>query len=478
MKERISLQDEMTEVHYDLPNRMIRFGFHGTKDDLCLVENQYQCRLLIVDKVAFDCEESLEQLGKFLNNQDDLRNLPTMFVAIGVTNENEIRIIRSLDGVRPLYFADLNYGLVFSNRKKAIWAIGQTETESLNPGCMLIGRNGVWEHTQLRKHTLPKTPTKKMREDCLEDLKQKLHNSFSRFKSSDKCGVLFSGGVDSSLAAILTKNICEDTVLVSAASPSSKDFQRTREIARALSIDYRLFQFDVELVWRVLPEVIYAIETSNRMDVEIAIPFFLAASKAKEEGCKLLVSGQGPDELFAGYARYERTFIEKGSESVRNELWSDYSITHDTNIVRDVLAIEYHGVDSFFPYLDQEFGRSAFSTPVEFFFNPHGTPSRKIIFRDLARELGLREDIANTQKHATQYSSGSSKALQKAVMKNVQDAEGISRRESHVLVQNVLHTIAKEIGIPTENHFEIDMDMSPTQELIERVGRLPTSNLG
>jgi hypothetical protein len=60
------------------------------------------------------------------------------------------------------------------------------------------------------------------------------------------------------------------------------------------------------------------------------------------------------------------------------------------------------------------------------------------------------------------------------------DAKGLSKKEISKIVQDVLHTIAKEIGIPIGHQLDtkLDIDMKTTSNLIERVGRLPTSNLG
>jgi hypothetical protein len=90
--------------------------------------------------------------------------------------------------------------------------------------------------------------------------------------------------------------------------------------------------------------------------------------------------------------------------------------------------------------------------------------------------MGLPDDIANAQKHATQYSSGSSKVLQKAVAKNVPNAHELSKKKTSFLVQNVLDTIAQEIGIPMVIGLKSNLDMEPTYRLLERVGPLPTRN--
>lgn len=482
MVERLSHRGTLKEFQFELSQGKIHLGIINGNDNQHYLENHQKMKLLLVDNFAVDLQ-SEERLTKQIISS--LRNpkakttpsIAHMLVAVGVTDEKQIRIFRSLDGVRTLYFAELDSGFAFSTERKAIWKIFPTEPQVLNPGWILsISEKRDWELFQIYSRSPPKISTKIDAEIQLIKLHDELARSFRNLSLTSKCGVLFSGGVDSSLVAILAKRECEDTLLITAASAHSKDFKKTKEIASTLSIEHKLIQFDFETVWEILPEVIYAIETSKRMDVEIAIPFYLAAEAAKEEDCKVLVSGQGPDELFAGYARYEKSYMKNGAGKVREELWSDFSVTHEVNIARDEKAIAYHGLESFFPYLDQKFSDIALSTPIEFLLNPNRNPSRKILFRDLARKMGLPDHIANAQKHATQYSSGSSKVLQKSVAKNVPNAHNLSKKKTSILVQNVLDTIAQEIGIPMVIGLKTNLDMEPTYRLLERVGPLPTRN--
>ena len=482
MAERLSHRGSLKEFQFELSHGKIHLGIINADDYQHHIENHQQMKLLLVDNFAVDLqseERISKQIISSLRNPK-IKTTPStahMLVAVGVTDEKQIRIFRSLDGVRPLYFAESNNGLAFSTERKAIWEVFPTEPQVLDPGWILSFTNKRdWELIQVHSRSPPKISTRIDAEIQLTNLHDELARSFSNLDLTDKCGVLFSGGVDSSLVALLAKRECEDTLLITAASAHSKDFKKAKEIASTLSIEHTLIQFNVDTVWEILPEVIYAIETSKRMDVEIAIPFYLAAEVAKEEDCEVLVSGQGPDELFAGYARYEKSYMNNGAQKVREELWSDFSVTHELNIARDERAIAYHGVESFFPYLDEKFSDIALSAPIEFLLDPNRSPSRKILFRDLARKMGLPDDIANAQKHATQYSSGSSKVLQKAVDNYVPNAHELNKKKSSYLVQNVLDTIAQEIGIPMGNVLKTNIDMEPTYRLLERVAPLPTRN--
>ncbi|MHA1949897.1 MAG: DUF7411 family protein [Candidatus Thorarchaeota archaeon] len=471
MVERLSHRGPLTKFRYELQHGIMHLGIFG--DNPSFLENYDNFRLLAIDGQA-GCEGFADQIVQCLNKMKCsivMSECLQMLTAIGVI-ENKVQIFRSLDGVKPLYFAKIVNGIVFSSERKAIRAIDSQGAEALNPGFVLsILDKGQKELIQVQNLSRPQISPEFNKEDHLNVLENLLTASFSRMKQVGKCGVLFSGGVDSSLAALMTKKVNPDTLLISAATPESKDFEKTKTTAYELSLDHELVTLDVETVWETLPEIIYAIESCGRMDVEIAIPFFLAANAAKTAGCKVLVSGQGPDELFAGYVRYEKMFLEKGADVVSDNLWADYSVTHETNIARDVGAIEYHGIGSFFPFLDLAFSYTALSTPVDLLLDPSNTPSRKILFRELAKRAGLPSDIADIQKHATQYSSGSSKILAQAVVKYVPEAKGLSKRDTSVIVGKVLHTIADMIGLPTERNVKsiVEFDRGPSERLNQKL---------
>jgi asparagine synthetase B (glutamine-hydrolysing) len=214
------------------------------------------------------------------------------------------------------------------------------------------------------------------------------------------------------------------------------------------------------------------------MDVEIALPFYLASKKAAEEDCTTVISGQGPDELFAGYAKHVQMYIEKGPDALMEQLWKEVSITYDANIERDERAIAAHGLESFFPYLDQNFVRASLSVPIEWKVSPDGTPQRKIIFRELAQLLGVPEKIANAPKSATQYSSGSSKVLLESVTEHVDEFSNMSKKKASRHVQDVLNEIANEIQMPNVQQEErgLHLDLEPVSKFLDKRGSLSSGN--
>ncbi|MFW9800621.1 MAG: asparagine synthase C-terminal domain-containing protein, partial [Candidatus Thorarchaeota archaeon] len=220
--------------------------------------------------------------------------------------------------------------------------------------------------------------------------------------------------------------------------------------AKSIGLDLVEVEIEPNVVWEFLPRVIWAIESSKLMDVEIALPFFLAAQRASDDGLTIMVSGQGPDELFAGYSRHLRIYQEEGPDSLTLRLWEEVSRTHEVNIERDERAIASHGLRAFFPYLENRFVRLALTMPASWKIHPEETPSRKIVFRELARFLGLPEAITKIPKRATQYSSGSSSALQEAVSRHVKNASNLGRKKIVALTQSVLDRLSCDMGMPVE----------------------------
>jgi asparagine synthase (glutamine-hydrolysing) len=302
-------------------------------------------------------------------------------------------------------------------------------------------------------------------------MEKALLESFQQLEGIQSCGVLFSGGVDSSLAAILAKKFCDEIVLLTSCAQGARDSRTAKKAADILNLEFVETRMSSESVWNALPEVIYAIGRYGRMDVEIALPFFLSSREAKKRGINDIVTGQGPDELFAGYARHMEVLKKEGEKVLQKLLSDEISRTHVVNIERDKNAITYNGLRAHFPYLEKKIINIALSIPISWKIKPNETPSRKVIFRKLAVKMGLPTELAMKPKDATQYSSGSSKILIDAVRENVLSRESMSRNYANKIIQEILDIIAFEIGVadtkPTNSELQINLEAT-TRFLLKR----------
>ena len=396
----------------------------------------------------------------------DKDSLPRIFNSIVVViGAGGLKVLRSIDGTRPFHYGRVDGSVLLATDKRNLWAGGASNVHSLHPGYEL---RISWTGTITLEESLSMDETLVVRgipqEQLIQSLKQTLLSSFSRLEDCAKCAVLFSGGVDSSLAGLLASKHCTNTVLISTHAKGSRDASVVQHAADLLALDVIEVPMSDKMVWNLLPEVIYATECTRRMDIEIALPFFIAAREARRRGIPLVISGQGPDELFAGYAKHVRLYEDRGEEAVEVQLRKEVSITHETNIERDERAISFCGVDAWFPYFDHEFVKLALSIPANRKIAVGRTPERKVIFRELAIELGLPMELAQAPKKATQYSSGSAMMLSNAISEHVPECRDLTKKQLDLRVQDVLNYIAKQLQMPTRNDvmhsYDFDVKLS------------------
>ncbi|MHA1939846.1 MAG: asparagine synthase family protein [Candidatus Thorarchaeota archaeon] len=362
-------------------------------------------------------------------------------------NREEVEFRRHRRSMKPLYYARMDHAIPFSCERKALWEIGVQNSESLQPGQRLkmkgFGEPRIIEEDEECRPILGRDVS---HDNIIKRLTAALRSSFTKF-AGRRVGVLFSGGVDSSLVALLAQEVCPEVQLYSASSQPFHDRVAATAAAQVLGMNLNQVEINSDVVWEVLPHLLYAIERAHIMDAEIALPFYLASSQASADGISLVLSGQGPDELFAGYARHLRIFENEGEEALDNQLWKEVRATHETNIERDERAIVAHGVEAYFPYLSADFIDLALSIPSDRKVRLGGQPERKIIFRELARQLGLPESISVSPKKATQYSSGSSRMLMKSLVENVPNLKKTPRKNQRSTAQEYLLRLASELGM-------------------------------
>lgn len=216
----------------------------------------------------------------------------------------------------------------------------------------------------------------------------------------DGLAVAFSGGVDSALVASAL-----DAPLYVVGFPDSHDVAAARTGARLLDreADLRVVELDASDVERAVPAVARATGRTNAMDVQIAMPLFLAAERAAEDGFGRLAVGQGADELFGGYAKVARAPDDPRVESdtVRGAA-REMVRTLPDQLERDVLALREAGVEPVAPLLDDRVVDAALRLPGELLVDARG--ERKKALRLAAREF-VPDRVAFREKKAVQYGS-------------------------------------------------------------------------
>jgi asparagine synthase (glutamine-hydrolysing) len=156
-------------------------------------------------------------------------------------------------------------------------------------------------------------PAFKSEAECLERLDAILEDSVRVHQRSDvPYGLFLSGGIDSSAIATLMARLNERPVTAFTCGfdiPEARDERGAAErVARALNLDWRETTFTQEDFWRIAPEVAWRLDDPTTDSA--CLPTYKLAEAAKGT-LTVILSGEGGDELFAGYGRYRRALRPK-----------------------------------------------------------------------------------------------------------------------------------------------------------------------
>ncbi|WP_455276919.1 DUF7411 family protein [[Eubacterium] cellulosolvens] len=394
-------------VIYNTAQIVEKFGLQYNHTKFNISEILLQILELYLKK--FDLQKTVGKVMKIIDGN---------YSFIIVIND-QLVLARDPIGTRPLFIGKKDGLISFASESKAIWILGITKNiHSLKPGhFVIISKDGIsdYEGNILEKNT-PKKMTFKKASEGIYDLLLKSVENLTKYK---KLGVLFSGGLDSYLITHIAKNLGMDIELFCCGFKGSRDIINATESARKINLPLQIYELSLDEIETHLPKIIYIIEDSNPLDLSIAIPIFFSARLAKERSYRILLSGQGSDEIFGGYAKYENIVRNQGYPKLNQKLYQDILDIAENNLQRDTFASLANGIEIRSPFLDQRLINYAIKVPPEYKIKRENSRYiRKFILRSIAKNFGVPPDIADRIKIAIQYGSDSWKALQKLAKKN------------------------------------------------------------
>ncbi|NOZ76606.1 MAG: hypothetical protein GXO65_02810 [Euryarchaeota archaeon] len=242
-------------------------------------------------------------------------------------------------------------------------------------------------------------------EDLVEDLDRALLEAVEK-AAVGEFGVLFSGGLDSSLIVKYCMDLGRRPVLYSAGMAGSGELRHVREAGSAFGLEHRVVVIAMEDLPGLAGKVAAITGDPSPMTVGIGVPLYAAMKRAGEDGLDCVLCGQGADELFGGYHRYKAMEGAVLEEALRR----DAEAVYRRDLQRDLALAEACSVRLKAPYLDPAVAELAGSIPVS--WKLRGGRG-KVILREVGRLRGLPEAIYDRKKKAVQYSSGVDRALRK-----------------------------------------------------------------
>lgn len=245
------------------------------------------------------------------------------------------------------------------------------------------------------------------------------YNNYS--KVIKRPAVLVSGGLDSSIIAVLTNKYFPDGELFSFGTAKNADRPFAEKLAEHLGKKINWLEIkgeDLENKLEIVKKLLIKSDVNPDLtNLSLALGYFLIFKKIKNEGFKYVFTGQGPDILFAGYHRY-RKIKASGGQSVRE---SDYQISQmirkdlpllEIDKRRDSAMAEFFGLKLVNPYLESDFVKLALEIPAKYKIKDK---IEKYIVRQYAKSIGLPRELATRPKKAFQYSTGILRLVIKAL---------------------------------------------------------------
>ena len=344
---------------------------------------------------------------------DFLEDLSGIFAFVLYDEEkNEFLIARDPIGVIPLYIGYDSDGTVYvASELKALE--GQCERyEPFLPGHFLWSRDMTlrrYYHRDWMDYAAVKDNNSSVIaiHDALEDAVRR------QLMSDVPYGVLLSGGLDSSVISAIAEKYSEmrieDNSQTKAYWPrlhsfavglkGAPDLAKARLVADHIGTVHHEINYTIQEGLDAIRDVIYFIETYDVTTVRASTPMYLLARVIKSMGIKMVLSGEGADEIFGGYLYFHKA---PTAQAFHEETVRKLSKLHLYDCLRANKSLSAWGVEGRVPFLDKEFLDVAMRTNPKDKMCP-GTTIEKRIVREAFADL-LPQEVAWRQKE--QFSDG------------------------------------------------------------------------
>ena len=321
-------------------------------------------------------------------------------------------IARDHMGIIPLYIGWDEKGTFYvASELKALEGIC-TKIELFPPGHYVSSKDGIYKKWYSRDWM--EFDAVKENESSIDKIHDALEAAVHRQLMSDvPYGVLLSGGLDSSIISAITKKYAtkriesDDTQAAwwpqlhsfSVGLDGSPDLIAAQKVADHIGTIHHEIKFTIQEGLDAIKDVIYKLETYDITTIRASTPMYLMARVIKSMGVKMMLSGEGADELFGGYLYFHKA---PNAEEFHKETVRKLDKLHMYDCLKANKSLAAWGIEGRVPFLDKEFMDVAMQIkPKDKMIN--GERMEKWVLRK-AFEKYLPESVAWRQKE--QFSDG------------------------------------------------------------------------
>ena len=283
--------------------------------------NDCECLIPLIEEVGI-FETSKRILGEF---------------AMCYTDGESVQASRDPLGVRPLFYTKSDTATAFASEIKALVQFG-SRIHIFPPGHVYDSRTDTFTRYYAYEWDIKRV--------MIEAVRVRIDNT------ERDTGFLLSGGLDSSLVASIAKKLTPNQRIktFSVGIDESPDVLAARVMARYLDSDHTELRFNVDKGIQNLENVIKSLESYDTTTVRASVPMWLLSKYISEETtCKVILSGEGSDELFGGYLYFHyapsvQAFTDENTRRLR--------LIHQFDGLRADRCVSAHGLELRVPFLD------------------------------------------------------------------------------------------------------------------------------
>ncbi len=285
--------------------------------------------------------------------------------ALWDAEKNAYFIARGHMGIIPLYMGwDKNGTFYVASELKALEG-HCSKIELFPPGHYLYSPEGEikrWYDREWKEFDAVKNNA-----TSIEELKVALEAAVHRQLMSDvPYGVLLSGGLDSSVTSAIAKKYAEKRIesddtqeawwprlhSFSVGLEGSPDLAAAQKVAAHIGTVHHEIKFTIQEGLDAIKDVIYHLETYDITTIRASTPMYLMARVIKSMGVKMVLSGEGADELFGGYLYFHKA---PNAEEFHKETVRKLEKLHMYDCLRANKSLAAWGIEGRVPFLDKEF---------------------------------------------------------------------------------------------------------------------------
>jgi asparagine synthase (glutamine-hydrolysing) len=321
--------------------------------------------------------------------------------AFVVADEHDIYAARDPIGIKPLYLGEKDGAWIFASELKS-FPSSCDSVQEFPPGAFFHSARGFSTFYTVPEILSQQAPL----EDYIGKIRKTLENAVvKRLMSDVPLGAFLSGGLDSSLIAALARKHMDRLHTFSVGIEGSRDLEAARLVSDHLDTIHHEYILTEQEVRDKLPEIIYYLESFDQDLVRSAIPCYFT-SRLAADYVKVILTGEGADELFGGYTYYKDI---SDADFLHRELRRSVASLHNINLQRVDRMTMAHAIEGRVPFLDLAMIRLGQLIPPE--MKIMGSPPiEKWILRKAFEDL-LPKEIVWREKEQFDEGSGTVEML-------------------------------------------------------------------